>query len=72
MTIVTKQKTQYFFNILAEKKTSMGKDWHSTCLKCERCSKTLAPGSHAVHEDKPFCHKPCYSSLFGPKGIKKT
>jgi hypothetical protein len=52
----------------AEKKTSMGKDWHAACLKCERCSKTLTPGGHAVHEEKAYCHKPCYAALFGPKG----
>jgi len=53
----------------AEKKTSMGKDWHGPCLKCERCNKTLVPGSHSVHEDKPYCTVPCYSVLFGPKGV---
>ena len=31
----------------AERKTSLGKDWHSGCLKCEKCKRTLAPGSHA-------------------------
>lgn len=57
-----------YFHNLAEKKTSMGKDWHGPCLKCERCNKTLTPGNHAVREDKPYCHTPCYSALFGPKG----
>lgn len=32
---------------LAEKVTSLGKDWHRPCLRCDRCSKTLAAGSHA-------------------------
>lgn len=27
--------------------TSLGKDWHRPCLRCERCSKTLTPGGHA-------------------------
>ncbi|MGH0179367.1 UNVERIFIED_CONTAM: hypothetical protein FKN15_001693 [Acipenser sinensis] len=31
----------------AEKVTSLGKDWHRPCLKCEKCSKTLSSGSHA-------------------------
>ena len=31
----------------AEKVTSLGKDWHRPCLKCERCKKTLTPGGHA-------------------------
>ncbi|CAH8429827.1 unnamed protein product [Dicrocoelium dendriticum] len=37
------QKEVYF----AERVTSLGKDWHRPCLKCARCSKTLAPGSHS-------------------------
>ncbi|XP_030917529.1 cysteine-rich protein 2 [Geospiza fortis] len=52
----------------AEKVSSLGKDWHQCCLKCERCNKTLTPGGHAEHDGKPFCHKPCYATLFGPKG----
>lgn len=32
---------------LAEKVTSLGKDWHRPCLRCEKCKKTLTPGSHA-------------------------
>uniref|UniRef100_A0A8C9G5Y3 LIM zinc-binding domain-containing protein n=1 Tax=Pavo cristatus TaxID=9049 RepID=A0A8C9G5Y3_PAVCR len=53
---------------LSEKVSSLGKDWHKFCLKCERCNKTLTPGGHAEHDGKPFCHKPCYATLFGPKG----
>uniref|UniRef100_A0A3P8V9Y3 LIM zinc-binding domain-containing protein n=1 Tax=Cynoglossus semilaevis TaxID=244447 RepID=A0A3P8V9Y3_CYNSE len=52
----------------AEKVSSLGKDWHRPCLKCEKCSKTLSAGSHAEHEGKPYCHKPCYSAMFGPGG----
>lgn len=33
--------------LAAEKVSSLGKDWHKFCLKCERCSKTLTPGGHA-------------------------
>nr|XP_057913080.1 cysteine-rich protein 2-like [Doryrhamphus excisus]XP_057913081.1 cysteine-rich protein 2-like [Doryrhamphus excisus]XP_057913082.1 cysteine-rich protein 2-like [Doryrhamphus excisus] len=58
-------KTVFF----AEKVSSLGKDWHKFCLKCDRCSKTLNPGGHAEHDGKPFCHKPCYASLFGPEGV---
>ncbi|XP_009985782.1 PREDICTED: cysteine-rich protein 2 [Tauraco erythrolophus] len=53
----------------AEKVTSLGKDWHRPCLRCERCSKTLTPGGHAEHDGQPYCHKPCYGILFGPKGV---
>ncbi|KAI4875105.1 hypothetical protein NFI96_025233, partial [Prochilodus magdalenae] len=58
-----------FVHPLAEKVTSLGKDWHKFCLKCERCSKTLTSGGHAEHGGKPYCHKPCYAALFGPKGV---
>ncbi|MBN3293987.1 CRIP2 protein, partial [Polypterus senegalus] len=33
--------------VKAEKVTSLGQDWHRPCLRCERCNKTLAAGSHA-------------------------
>lgn len=32
------------FEFIAERKTSLGKDWHGACLKCEKCNKTLVPG----------------------------
>ncbi|KYN02327.1 Cysteine-rich protein 1 [Cyphomyrmex costatus] len=53
----------------AERKTSLGKDWHGSCLRCEKCNKTLTPGGHAEHEGKPYCNHPCYSALFGPGGF---
>ena len=31
----------------AEKKMSLGKDWHAMCLKCKKCNKVLTPGQHA-------------------------
>uniref|UniRef100_A0A7N4PA90 Cysteine-rich protein 1 n=1 Tax=Sarcophilus harrisii TaxID=9305 RepID=A0A7N4PA90_SARHA len=37
------QKEVYF----AERVTSLGKDWHRPCLKCEKCGKTLTSGGHA-------------------------
>lgn len=58
----------FVFAITAERKTSLGKDWHAGCLRCEKCNKTLVPGSHAEHEGKPYCNHPCYSALFGPGG----
>ncbi|XP_066552839.1 cysteine-rich protein 3 [Amia ocellicauda] len=53
----------------AEKVSSLGKNWHRFCLKCERCNKTLSAGGHAEHDGMPYCHKPCYGTLFGPKGV---
>ncbi|KAK2104930.1 hypothetical protein P7K49_018786 [Saguinus oedipus] len=53
----------------AERVTSLGKDWHRPCLKCEKCGKTLTSGGHAEHEGKPYCNHPCYAAMFGPKGF---
>ena len=33
--------------VLAERVSSIGKDWHRACLKCTKCGKTLSSGSHA-------------------------
>ncbi|XP_039625479.1 cysteine-rich protein 1-like [Polypterus senegalus] len=52
----------------AERVSSLGKDWHKPCLKCEKCKRTLTPGSHSEHDGKPYCTKPCHASLFGAKG----
>uniref|UniRef100_A0A8B9THV9 LIM zinc-binding domain-containing protein n=1 Tax=Anas platyrhynchos TaxID=8839 RepID=A0A8B9THV9_ANAPL len=56
-------------SFLAEKVTSLGKDWHRPCLRCEKCNKTLTSGGHAEHDGKPYCNHPCYAALFGPKGF---
>uniref|UniRef100_A0A8C2BXG5 Cysteine-rich protein 3 n=1 Tax=Cyprinus carpio TaxID=7962 RepID=A0A8C2BXG5_CYPCA len=61
--------TLHSFPVLAEKVSSLGKNWHRFCLKCERCSKILSAGGHAEHDGLPYCHKPCYGTLFGPKGM---
>ncbi|XP_030642321.1 cysteine-rich protein 2 isoform X1 [Chanos chanos] len=53
----------------AEKVSSLGKNWHRFCLKCERCNKILSAGNHAEHDGMPYCHQPCYGMLFGPKGV---
>ena len=55
-------KAVYF----AERKTSLGYDWHPECLRCEECAKILNPGQHAEHKGVPYCNIPCYSVLFGP------
>ncbi|VDO04864.1 unnamed protein product [Haemonchus placei] len=53
----------------AERVTSIGKDWHRPCLRCENeaCKKTLAAGSHSERDGKPYCNR-CYGALFGPRG----
>ena len=56
----------------AEKVTSLGKDWHRGCLRCAHCKKTLTPGSHSEHAQEPYCSRPCYATLFGPKGLNSA
>lgn len=53
--------------VLAERKQSLGYDWHPECLRCEECGKRLNPGQHAEHKGVPYCHVPCYGALFGPQ-----
>ncbi|XP_025101938.1 ras association domain-containing protein 2-like isoform X2 [Pomacea canaliculata] len=50
----------------AERKTSLGRDWHPNCLRCTKCDRVLVPGQHAEHKGNPYCHTPCYKALFGP------
>lgn len=51
----------------AERKQSLGYDWHPECLRCEECGKRLNVGQHAEHKGVPYCHVPCYGALFGPQ-----
>ena len=51
----------------AERRQSLGYDWHPNCLRCEECGKILSPGTHAEHKGLPYCHIPCYAALFGPQ-----
>lgn len=37
----------HLLSMAAEKVTSLGKDWHRPCLRCEKCNKTLTSGGHA-------------------------
>lgn len=50
----------------AERKSSLGKEWHPSCLRCGQCEKVLTPGQHAEHKGHPYCNK-CYQALFGPQ-----
>ncbi|CAI9726300.1 association domain-containing 2-like isoform X1 [Octopus vulgaris] len=50
----------------AERKTSLGKEWHPRCLRCDQCDKVLAPGQHAEHKGLPYCNQ-CYQALYGPQ-----
>lgn len=52
---------------IAERKQSLGYNWHPECLRCEECGKRLNPGQHAEHKGVPYCHVPCYGALFGPQ-----
>ncbi|KRX76300.1 Cysteine-rich protein 1 [Trichinella sp. T6] len=75
LTIYKENQRNSFLSILyrsqfkAERKVSMGKDWHASCLRCfnEPCGKVLTPGGHSEHNGLPYCNL-CYRALFGPKG----
>lgn len=45
----------WFVCLAAERVTSLGKDWHRPCLKCEKCNKTLSAGSHAEVRTRISC-----------------
>ncbi|KAM8961488.1 cysteine-rich protein 1-like [Pelodytes ibericus] len=51
----------------AERKRSLGKDYHPLCLKCYQCRRQLSAGQHAEYDDKPYCNR-CYLLHFGPRG----
>ncbi|XP_026461926.1 uncharacterized protein LOC113363657 [Ctenocephalides felis] len=57
------EKPVYF----AERRQSIGYDWHPECLRCQECGRRLDPGQHAEHKGVPYCHVPCYAALFGPQ-----
>uniref|UniRef100_A0A674KC63 LIM zinc-binding domain-containing protein n=1 Tax=Terrapene triunguis TaxID=2587831 RepID=A0A674KC63_9SAUR len=55
----------YLFLLLtAERKRSLGKDYHPLCLKCYQCKRQLSPGQHAESDkDKPSCV--CHTPVWG-------
>ena len=46
-------------SVAAERKTSLGYDWHPQCLKCEMCEKTLQPGRHSEVHMLCVCVRAC-------------
>lgn len=42
----------------AEQVTSLGKDWHQPCLKCEKCGKTLTSGATLITKASPTTATP--------------
>lgn len=60
------------FYILAERKQSLGYDWHPECLRCEECGKRLNPGQHAEvvkflcknHQDEYFDNAFLYDLVY--------
>lgn len=56
-----------FSSSAAEKVSSLGKDWHKFCLKCERCNKTLNPGGHAEVQGLWGFGEPCVSGFYVEK-----
>ncbi|KAG8130358.1 hypothetical protein E2320_016962 [Naja naja] len=56
-------------SLTAERRRSLGKDYHPLCLKCYHCKRQLTPGQHAEHDDKPYCTH-CYLQRFGPREVE--
>ncbi|KAH8273190.1 hypothetical protein KR018_012318 [Drosophila ironensis] len=57
----------------AERKQSLGYDWHPECLRCEECGKRLNPGQHAeVLESFPISPKfpPKIRKILMPLGLQ--
>ena len=46
-------------------RTAFGK-WHRACFKCAGCGNSIADGSHAMKDGRPF-HARCYRDRFHPK-----
>ncbi|WVQ76600.1 hypothetical protein IAR50_006272 [Cryptococcus sp. DSM 104548] len=55
----------------AEQVISVGHKWHRWCLKCNKCSTTLAPNKVSDRDGTPYC-KNCYAKEFGPSGTLRT
>lgn len=51
----------------AEKQLAAGRCFHSRCLRCFDCGKTLDTGSLKSRESDIYCQA-CYAKKFGPKG----
>jgi hypothetical protein len=53
----------------AERRSSLGKEWHPTCLRCGSCDRLLSPGGLCEHLGNPYCNN-CYQQNFGPDGFR--
>lgn len=51
--------------VLGQFVTALGGTWHSECLKCSVCGKTLAGEKFHEHLSKPVCQK-CYDDQYAP------
>ncbi|KAL8609546.1 hypothetical protein ACOMHN_000602 [Nucella lapillus] len=56
-------KAVYF----AEERRALGRKYHSACLKCVKCNKSLDSTNCNDHEGEIYCNS-CYRKDFGPKG----
>ena len=46
----------YPFYVAAERRQSIGFDWHRECLQCQECGKVLNPGQHAEVMSETVLH----------------
>lgn len=51
-TIQVTDKCATSFLCAAERKRSLGRDYHPLCLKCQKCSRQLTAGQHAEVKKK--------------------
>ncbi len=59
------------FHLSAERRQSLGFDWHPTCLRCQECGKILNPGQHAEvpHFQRRLCLVLNFLYIFRKKNI---
>lgn len=65
-TIQVTDKCAASFLCAAERKSSLGRDYHPLCLKCQKCSRQLTAGHHAEVKKKK---KGCLSRKWHPKSV---
>lgn len=65
-TIQVTDKCAASFLCAAERKRSLGRDYHPLCLKCQKCSRQLTAGQHAEVKKKK---KRCLSRKWHPESM---
>ena len=66
--MISRLRVLLFSDLSAERKTSLGRDWHPNCLRCKECARVLTPGQHAevnisTHYTRTHTHMRTHSHL---------